>query len=89
LASGHSSCESLRLKTYAVRERDRTVWLRTAVDDTPAPAVHTLPNIAVHPLKSRPRLTVNVLTRNSENRLKRLLDEAAAFADEVLVGVDT
>ena len=37
---------------------------------------------------SRPRLTVSVLTRDSEDRLGRLLSEVSAFADEVIVGVD-
>lgn len=44
---------------------------------------------AIHPLKSRPRLTVNILTRDSESHLGRVLLEASSYADEVLVGVDT
>lgn len=35
-----------------------------------------------------PKLTVNILTRDSEDRLERLLSEVSSFADEVLVGVD-
>ena len=35
-----------------------------------------------------PRLTVSILTKNSEQRLGRLLAEVANFADEVIVGVD-
>jgi len=37
---------------------------------------------------SRPRLTVSILTRNSEPHLARLIAEAASYADEVIVGVD-
>jgi hypothetical protein len=36
----------------------------------------------------RPRLTVSILTRNSEAVLARRIAEAKSFADEVLVGVD-
>jgi hypothetical protein len=43
---------------------------------------------AIHPLKTRPRVSVNILTRDSESRLGRVLLEAASYADEVLVGVD-
>lgn len=35
-----------------------------------------------------PRLTVSVITKNSENRLARLLTDISDFADEILVGVD-
>ena len=35
-----------------------------------------------------PRLSVNILTRESERRLERLVAEVATFADEVLIGVD-
>ena len=35
-----------------------------------------------------PRLTVNVLARNAQARLPRLLAELPAYADEILVGVD-
>lgn len=38
--------------------------------------------------RPRPRLTVSVLTKDSEPRLGQLLAEVSAFADEVLVGVD-
>ena len=34
------------------------------------------------------RLSVNILTRNSENRLERLLSQVRGFADEILVGID-
>jgi hypothetical protein len=36
----------------------------------------------------RRRVTVSILTRNSENRLDRLLREVSHFADEIIVGVD-
>ncbi|BCW90854.1 hypothetical protein sos41_40300 [Alphaproteobacteria bacterium SO-S41] len=36
----------------------------------------------------RPRLSVSVMTRDSEQRLGRLLNECRAFADEIVVGVD-
>ncbi|CAN7278531.1 class I SAM-dependent methyltransferase [Caulobacter sp. LjRoot300] len=36
----------------------------------------------------RPRLTVSILTRNSADRLERLLAEASWFADQIVVGVD-
>jgi hypothetical protein len=36
----------------------------------------------------RERLTVSVITRDSENRLERLLDEVSCFADQIVVGVD-
>jgi hypothetical protein len=39
-------------------------------------------------LVCKPRLTVSVLTKNSEDRLQRLLSEVAVFADEIVVGVD-
>ena len=39
-------------------------------------------------LNSRPRLSVSILTRNSEPHLARLIAEAANYADEVIVGVD-
>jgi LPS sulfotransferase NodH len=42
------------------------------------PAIHT----------SRPRLTVSIITKNSEARLPRLLDEISAYADQIVVGVD-
>jgi hypothetical protein len=35
-----------------------------------------------------PRLSVNILTLESESRLERLVAEVASFADEVLIGVD-
>lgn len=35
-----------------------------------------------------PRLSVNILTRESELRLERLVAEVATFADEILIGVD-
>jgi hypothetical protein len=35
-----------------------------------------------------PRLTVNILTRTSQNRLARLVGEISDFADEILIGVD-
>jgi len=37
---------------------------------------------------AKPRLSVNILTRESENRIERLVAEVASFADEVLIGVD-
>ena len=36
----------------------------------------------------RPTLTVSVTTRDAEDRLGRVLEEARTFADEVIVGVD-
>jgi LPS sulfotransferase NodH len=36
----------------------------------------------------RPRLTVSIITKDSETRLPRLLAEAREYADEVIVGVD-
>ena len=36
-----------------------------------------------------PRLTVSVITRNSEPRLGRLLADVSAIADEIVVGVDS
>ncbi|MGP8122751.1 MAG: glycosyltransferase [Xanthobacteraceae bacterium] len=41
-----------------------------------------------HQSVRRPRLTVSVLTRNSEPRLAGLLREASGYADEIIVGVD-
>jgi hypothetical protein len=40
------------------------------------------------PTRTRPRLTVSVLTRNAESRLAPLLRQVSAFADEIVVGVD-
>jgi glycosyltransferase involved in cell wall biosynthesis len=37
---------------------------------------------------ARPRLSVNILTRQSERRIERLVAEVACFADEILIGVD-
>lgn len=88
LQSGRSSCESLSLKTYEVREEQETVWLRIPLEPGEAPTA-ALQTFAVHPLKSRPRLTVNILTRDSEDRLERLLSETSSYSDQVLVGVDT
>jgi hypothetical protein len=39
-------------------------------------------------MSSRPRLSVNILTRESEGRLARVVAEVASFADEILIGVD-
>ena len=36
----------------------------------------------------RPRLTVSILTKDSEPRLASLLAEVSCWADEILVGVD-
>ena len=36
----------------------------------------------------RPRLTVHIVTRNSEKRLPRLIAEVRSFADEVIVAAD-
>ncbi len=36
----------------------------------------------------RPRLTVSIMTKDSQERLPRLLAEAREYADEVIVGVD-
>src|SRR5262245_41186179 len=38
---------------------------------------------------ARPRLSVNILTRDGEHRLERLVAEAATYADEILIGVDS
>ena len=37
---------------------------------------------------TRLRLSVNILTRTSEDRLERLVSELRCFADEILIGVD-
>jgi hypothetical protein len=37
---------------------------------------------------ARPRLSVNILTRESESRLARVVAEVSSFADEILIGVD-
>ena len=39
-------------------------------------------------MNPRPKLTVNILTRTSEDRLARLVSEISPFADEILIGVD-
>src|ERR1700752_3897656 len=39
-------------------------------------------------MKTRPSLTVNILTRASCDRLTRLVSEISPFADEILIGVD-
>jgi hypothetical protein len=36
----------------------------------------------------RPRLTISIVTRDSEDRLERLLAEASWLADQIVVGVD-
>jgi nitrite reductase/ring-hydroxylating ferredoxin subunit len=89
LTSGKSSCQSFSLKTYAVREERETVWLRSTQDgEAQAAEVSAARTFAIHPLKSRPRLTVNILTRDSQDRLERLLSEISNYSDQVLVGVD-
>jgi hypothetical protein len=40
-------------------------------------------------VSSAPTLSLCVLTRNSSKRLAELIDESRAFADEVVIGVDT
>lgn len=37
---------------------------------------------------SKPRLSVSIITRNSEQRLAQLIAEASCYGDEVVVGVD-
>ena len=39
-------------------------------------------------MNAKPRLTVNILTRASQDRLARLIGEVSSFADEILIGVD-
>jgi hypothetical protein len=39
-------------------------------------------------MNDKPKLTVNILTRASQDRLARLVGEISPFADEILIGVD-
>ena len=88
LQSGLSSCQALRLKTYAVREQHETIWIRTTPEIDSAEMASSSRTFAIHPVRSRPRLTVSILTKDSEDRLERLLYECSNYADQVLVGVD-
>lgn len=75
LGTGKSSCEALRLRAYDVREAEGIIRLRLSAPGS---------NVSI----KKQRLTVSIITRDSESRLEQCIAEARDFADEVIVGVD-
>ncbi|MDB5611424.1 MAG: Stf0 sulfotransferase [Bradyrhizobium sp.] len=65
------------------------------VGNNPSRSLHTPPGTRWYvPWRNagksrKPRLTVSIITRNSEIRLESVLANVSKFADEIVVGVDT
>jgi predicted O-methyltransferase YrrM len=67
---------------------EQTVGLQTVAMGHSMAAARVPPAAWPTRRRGRPTLTVSVTTRDAEHRLGRVLEEARAFADEVIVGVD-